>query len=210
MQPLPADVEPELGWVHADRWIGWLYVVGGLIGLASAFVLLLEKIELLKDPTYVPSCNISPILNCGSIMRTDQAELFGFPNPVIGIAGFAVIVTVGMALLAGAKFRPWFWWGLQVGALAGLVFVHWLIFQSLYRIGALCPYCMVVWIVTIPIFWYTTLYNLRRFELRRSGSVVGVVGLLSEYHAVVLTVWYLAITALIGKRFWDYWESLLT
>ena len=31
------------------------------------------------------------------------------------------------------------------------VFMHWLIFQSLYRIGALCPYCMVVWAVTIPL-----------------------------------------------------------
>ena len=43
----------------------------------------------------------------------------------------------------------------------GVVFVHWLIFQSLYVIGALCPYCMVVWAVTIPIFWYVTLHNLR-------------------------------------------------
>ena len=32
-----------------------------------------------------------------------------------------------------------------------MVFIHWLIFQSLYRIGALCPYCMVVWAVTIPL-----------------------------------------------------------
>ena len=31
------------------------------------------------------------------------------------------------------------------------MFVHWLIFQSLYRIGALCPYCMVVWAVTISL-----------------------------------------------------------
>ena len=210
MQRLPADTEPEPTWVHAERRIGWLYIVGGMIGLAAAFVLLLEKITLLEDPTYVPSCNISPILNCGSIMRTDQAELFGFPNPVIGIAGFATVVTVGMAIVAGATFRAWFWWGLQAGVTGGIVFVHWLIFQSLYRIGALCPYCMVVWTVTIPIFWYTTLYNLRRTELRRSGAVGGVVGFLSDYHAVVLTVWYLAVTSLIAKRFWDYWESLIT
>ncbi len=41
--------------------------------------------------------------------------------------------------------------GLAAGTLLGTVFVHWLIFQSLYRIGALCPYCMVVWAVTIPL-----------------------------------------------------------
>lgn len=25
-------------------------------------------------------------------------------------------------------------------------------FETLYEIGALCPYCMVVWAVTIPLF----------------------------------------------------------
>jgi len=43
--------------------------------------------------------------------------------------------------------------------------VHWLIFQSLYRIGALCPYCMVVWVVTITVFWNVTLHNLTREHL---------------------------------------------
>ena len=45
----------------------------------------------------------------------------------------------------------WYWAGLATGTLLGTAFVHWLIFQSLYRIGALCPYCMVVWAVTIPL-----------------------------------------------------------
>lgn len=86
-------------------------------------------------------------------MTTEQAEVFGFPNPVIGIASFAVVATVGVALLAGAQFARWFWLGMLIGTGAGVVFVHWLAFQSLYRIGALCPYCMVVWAVMIPTFW---------------------------------------------------------
>ena len=40
-------------------------------------------------------------------------------------------------------------------------FVTWLQYETIFRIHALCPYCMVVWTVTIPMFWYTTLYNLR-------------------------------------------------
>ena len=56
-------------------------------------------------------------------------------------------------MLSFAKvFLPqWYWAGLTVGTVLGAVFVHWLIFQSLYRIGALCPYCMLVWSVTIPL-----------------------------------------------------------
>ena len=109
----------------------------------------------------MPTCSINPILSCGSVMKTAQAEAFGFPNPIIGVAGFTVVLTTGAALLAGATFRRWFWLGLQAGVTFGIGFVHWLIFQSLYRIDALCPYCMVVWIVTIPIFLFVTLRNLR-------------------------------------------------
>lgn len=187
----------------SDRQRGWLYVIAGLVGFAAATTLLIEKIALLNDPTYVPSCSFNPILSCGSIMQSEQSEAFGFPNPIIGVAGFAIVVTVGMALLAGASFRPWFWRGLALGTLGGAVFVHWLIFQSLYRIGALCPYCMVVWVVTIPIFWYTTLHSFRRRRALLAGK-------LATYHGVVLTVWYLAIAGLIAQRFWDYWQSLLT
>lgn len=69
--------------------------------------------------------------------------------------------------------RRWFWLGLQAGTTAAVVFIHWSIFQSLYRIDALCPYCMVVWVVTIPLFWYTTLHNLRAGDFptrRRHGA----------------------------------------
>ena len=184
--------------------------MGGAIGFIASFTLLVEKIALIEDPSYVPSCSINPILSCGSIMRTDQAEAFGFPNPILGVAGFAVVATVGVALFAGAAFKRWFWWGLLTGTAGAVVFVHWLIFQSLYRIDALCPYCMVVWVVTIPIFWYTALRVLtwaqptRRPPARRFAEVA------SEYHGVVLVVWYLVIVALIGEHFWEYWRSLLT
>ncbi|MEH0580692.1 MULTISPECIES: vitamin K epoxide reductase family protein [Streptomyces] len=30
--------------------------------------------------------------------------------------------------------------------------MHWLIGQSLYELNKLCPYCTVVWIVTIALF----------------------------------------------------------
>ena len=139
-------------------------------------------------------------------MTTDQAEAFGFPNPIIGVAGFTVVLTTGVALLAGATFRRWYWLGLQAGVTFGVVFVHWLIFQSLYRIGALCPYCMVVWVVTIPLFLFVTLHNVRDGPPARRPLPSRVI---DEYRGVVLTAWYLVIAALIAKRFWDYWQTLL-
>lgn len=191
------------------RRLGWLHTIGGFVGFVAAFTLLVEKIALIQDPSYVPSCSINPILSCGSVMNTDQASAFGFPNPMIGVAGFAVVTTIGMATLAGASFRRWFWLGLQAGTTFGVVFIHWLIFQSLYRIGALCPYCMVVWVVTIPVFWYTTLHNLSLGHLAAPARLRPAIRRAAEYHGVVLTAWYLTIAALITARFWDYWSMQL-
>ncbi|MPV37895.1 vitamin K epoxide reductase family protein [Georgenia subflava] len=191
------------------RHLAVLLALGGLAGLIAAVVLLIEKIALIADPSYVPSCSINPVLSCGSVMTTPQAEAFGVPNPLIGVAGFAVVTTVGVGLFAGARYRRWFYLGLQAGVTFGVVFVHWLIFQSLYRIEALCPYCMVVWVVTIAVFWYTTLHNVDagHVPLPRSArrTVRGVAG----YHGVVLTGWYLTVATLILIQFWTYWQTLL-
>lgn len=189
--------------------MGMLLVVLGMIGFIASADLSIEKVQILIDPSYEPSCNISPLLSCGSVMITPQASAFGFPNPFIGVAGFAIVVTVGMALLAGAKFKRWFWLGLQAGTLFGVAFVTWLQYQSIYAIGALCPWCMVVWTVTIPIFLYTFIYNVRENHIRLNGTWKKISSFIDKNHGNVLAYWYLAIFLAILTHFWYYWETLL-
>lgn len=131
--------------VDPPRAVALALVLAGGLGLASAVVLLVEKIALLENPFYVPSCSVNAVLSCGSIMTSPQSELFGFPNPVLGVIAFPVVLVAGVVLLAGGRPAPWFWWGLLAGCAAGMVLVHWLVVQSAFVIGALCPYCMVVW-----------------------------------------------------------------
>ncbi|MEU9507225.1 vitamin K epoxide reductase family protein [Micromonospora sp. NPDC048170] len=192
--------------VLGERLTGWILVVGGLVGALAAFVLTVEKIALLKNPAYVPSCSINPILSCGSIMSTGQAEVFGFPNPLIGLATFPVVAVTGVAVLARLQLPRWWWLGLQAGALFGVAFVHWLFFQSLYRIGALCPYCMVVWVVMIVLFSYTTLYNLQEGRLPAPRRITGAA---LRVHSTIPTLWLLTFAALIGVQFWSYWRTLI-
>ncbi|WP_166826444.1 vitamin K epoxide reductase family protein [Brevibacterium limosum] len=188
----------------SPRDLGTLFVIGGVIGLIAAVVLLVEKMTLAANPDYIPSCNVNPILSCGSVMGTPQAAAFGVPNPIIGVAGFAIVVTIGAGLLAGGRYTAWYWGIIQVGLTFAVVFVHWLIYQSLYVIGALCPYCMAVWAVTIPIFWYATTRNLRSFSKGQKW-----ITLIHEYRGAILTGWFLLIIGLIANRFWDYWSTLV-
>ncbi|RKN50362.1 vitamin K epoxide reductase family protein [Micromonospora endolithica] len=203
----PAVAAPGAG-QFLSTVAAWVLTVGGGIGLLAAAVLTVEKINLLTRPGYVPTCSINPILSCGSVMTTPQAEAFGFPNPLIGIAGFAAVTTIGVILLARVRLPRWFWLGLQGGVTFGVVFVHWLIYQSVYVIGALCPYCMAVWAVTIPIFLYTTLSTLRANAHALPATVRAVTDGAARYHSVILVAWYAVIVAAILHRFWDYWSTL--
>lgn len=187
----------------------WLLVVGGLIGLLSAIILTIEKVHLLKNPSATLACDLNPIIACGSVINTPQASAFGFPNPLIGIAGFAIVLTVGMALLAGAAFKRWFWIGLQLGTLFGAAFVTWLQYQSIYSIGALCPYCMVVWVVTIAFFVYTLVYNIRERHMVLPARLGAIGRFISKYHVEILVSWYLLIVLAILEHFWYYWSTVI-
>jgi uncharacterized membrane protein len=184
----------------------WWVLIAGVIGLLASMTLTVEKIEILLNPSYVPSCNINPIVSCGSVMVTPQASILGFPNPLLGIVGFTVVVVTGVLAVSKVSLPQWYWAGLAAGILVGVAFVHWLIFQSLYRIGALCPYCMVVWAVTITLLVVVSSIAFRPVFESRDSTVAQV---LFQWRWSLTALWFTAVFLLIMVRFWNYWSTLL-
>jgi uncharacterized membrane protein len=180
----------------------WI-LIAGVVGLAAAATLTVEKIRLLEDPAYVPSCSINPVLSCGSVMATRQAEAFGFPNPLIGMVAFSIVVVSGVLAVGKVALPRWYWAGLATGTALGVAFIHWLIFQSLYRIGALCPYCMVVWAVTIPLLVVVSSIAL---QPARGHALVRVP---YQWRWSLAALWFTALILLIFVRFWAYWSTLI-
>jgi uncharacterized membrane protein len=190
-------------WVPAPS--GWWVLIAGAIGLLASMTLTVEKIRILLNPSYVPSCNINPIVSCGSVMTTSQASVLGFPNPLLGLVGFTVVVVTGVLATTKVPLPRWYWAGLDAGILVGAVFVHWLIFQSLYRIGALCPYCMVVWVVTLTLLVVVTSIAFRP-SLEGSTPVARV---LFQWRWSIAVLWFTGVFLLIMVRFWNYWSTLV-
>jgi uncharacterized membrane protein len=190
------------------RILPWLLLVGGIIALISSFALSIEKFNLIKNPHYVPVCNLNPIFSCSKVTQTPQAEAFGLPNPFLGIAGYAAVAAIGLALLAGAQFKKWFWRLVNVGLLLATVFLTWLQFETIYRIGALCIFCMITWAATIPVFWYLSLFNLREGNISLPKRLRPVQAFILKHHGDILILWFLILTALILKRFWYYFGNL--
>ncbi len=172
---------------------GWL-IIAGVIGWWAAFSLTLERFHLLLNPGTAASCDFSVLVQCTANLQSWQGSVFGFPNPIIGLTGWVAPIVVGAAILAGARFASWFWWAFWVGMLFAFGFVCWLIIQSIFVLGTLCPWCMVTWAVTIPTFYATTLHLLRMPVLRsprvqRAGAAaMGWVPLMAVLSYAVVAV----------------------
>ena len=183
----------------------YILIIGGVLGLIASSILTYDHNKLAQNAGYIPSCNLNPIIACGSVIKSKQGEAFHFPNPYIGLVAFPVVATTGLALLAGAKFKRWYWLGLEAGTIFGLGFIHWLFFETAYRIHALCPYCIAVWVVTITSFWYVTLYNIQAGNIKVPVSCKGFTDFLIRHHLDILILWFVVIAALILKHFWYYY-----
>jgi uncharacterized membrane protein len=181
-------------------WIAILFIVSGLVGLYGSFALIIERFSLIANPDVPLNCDINPFVSCGPVIQSWQGSLFGFPNPMIGLAAFVAPVAVGVGILAGARFARWFWIAYNLGLLGAIVFIHWLMLQTVFVIGTLCPYCMLVWLFTIPLFWYATVNNFaRNFGLPDSAASFFRTAL--KWTWIVVLIDYLVIVAIILVNF---------
>jgi uncharacterized membrane protein len=188
-----------------SRVLPYILIITGVLGLLFAFLLMYDSIKIDINPHYLPSCNLNPILNCGTVINSKEADVFGFSNPLIGVAAFPVLITTGVIVLSGAKLKRWYWLALDAGSFVGVVFMHYLFIESVYRIHAVCPYCFGTWIMTIAAFWYLSLYNIQNHNIKLSKKYKPVTDFFVRHHVDWLILWFLIIIGLILKHFWYYY-----
>jgi uncharacterized membrane protein len=132
---------------HLVAWV--LVVLAGLAGLWASLQLSIDALRLAEDPNAALSCNISDTISCAKVGLTWQANLLGFPNAFLGLMTEPVVVTLGVLGLARVALPRWFMLGALAGFAAGLGFALWLFVQSYFVIGALCPWCSVLYVSTL-------------------------------------------------------------
>lgn len=180
-------------------------VVVALLGLTAAFALTAEKIHQLQFPGEAASCDFSVLVQCGKNLESWQGSLFGFPNPLLGLMGWPVVLATAAGIFAGAKFAAWYWRAFNVVALGGFIFVIWLYSVSVFSLGTLCPWCMVTWIATIPLFWVSTFWIMKQGAW---GSTAQRWGEKLLSWALVFIVATIAIEAVIAQIYLDWVTSI--
>lgn len=188
---------------RSNLWIFGTMYVAGMIALAASFVLTLEKFHLLQNPDAVLSCSFNVVLDCSTVMQTWQASVFGFPNSPIGIMAYAGVATIALIGLMGFRFPRWYAIMTHVFYFLGLSFAYWLLFQSVYVIQVLCPWCLVVTFTTTLIFATMTHYVLREnsygFNKKVNARIQNF--LAKGYHKLIVASWIVFVVALIIIKF---------
>lgn len=167
------DAPARIAQSVATRVVAVVLVVTGAVGWVAALALTIDKLTSLANKDAVLECNISVLVQCSKNLGSAQGAILGFPNPLLGLGGFVAPIAVGVAILAGATFARWFWIALNVGVAAALGFCIWLMYQSIFALGSLCPWCMLVWAMVIPMFFTLTLHTMRSGHWGERARPVG-------------------------------------
>lgn len=208
---LRAEIDAELAAERSaksragQRLTGLVLLIGGLVGWIAALELQVGKEFLLANPGGTLACDVNPFISCGNVMMTWQSSALGIPNMAIGLAGFAIMGVIGALMASGAVLPTWFRWARLGGVSFAFGYVHFLAISAIFLIKALCPWCMVIWTVTAPMFFATLARTIESGDLRLPTQLANLLR-----HWVVLTVlWYLLVIIVIAIVFWSQWLVML-
>lgn len=178
-------------------------IIFALSGLYASFTLTVEKIELLQTPTLELPCNINAVLNCGSVMKSSYADLLGFPNSILGLIGYSAVLTLGVILLFGAIINRRFFWLANLFNLGAVIFSYFLLYTSVYTIGALCPWCLLSCLSATMIFIALLLYSLKEnhFGFSEDRHAKILMFLQKGYFIPIIVIWFTFICVLIYLKY---------
>lgn len=208
---LRAEIDAELAAERAaapragQRLVGLVLLIGGLVGWIASLELQVGKEYLLAHPGASLACDVNPFISCGNVMMTWQSTALGIPNQAIGLGGFAIMGVLGALMASGTQLPSWVRWARLGGMTFAVGYVHFLAISTIFLIRALCPWCMVIWSVTAPMFFATLARTIESGDLRVPGPLAGLL----RRWVVLSLLWYLLVVVVIALAFRRQWLVML-
>lgn len=190
---LPAAVRP--------RMTGWVMLICGAIGLLASFMLTLESFHYLENPNASLVCDISVLVTCTPAMNSSAGSLFGFPNVIVGLISFTLVLVAGALEVGEVRLPRWFYLGLQFGLIVAACMITYFQWFIGFQLQALCIWCSIIWLATIPLVVLVTCANLARGRFGAAATRAGIA--IASWAWVIIAVWYIAVTGLVLAGMWD-------
>jgi uncharacterized membrane protein len=145
--PVAAAVPEQAVPARPPQWFQWTTWGLSLAGLGMSLYLTIAHFSTSVSLV----CPATSTINCEKVTTSPQSYVFGIPVAVLGLAFY---------VFAAAANSPWAWrvtwpplrWARIGSVVAGIVFVLYLIYAELFKIGAICLLCTSVHVITLALF----------------------------------------------------------
>lgn len=185
---------PAAALYRPSRAMAIWWIAAGVAGGIVSFLLYHEYIAQLRGDTPLISCSISPVVTCGPNLLSPGGNLLGFSNSVIGMVLFTGPIFAGASALAATEgLRAWYWRTYTVFVAGAFLLVHFFAYRSVFEYSSLCPWCMIIWLVTIPLFGTVIGWTLRAGVWGTGAVVVRVGGVILSWLPLLVLADYLVI-----------------
>lgn len=190
----------------APRGFAALIAALAALGTLASAQLILAELEKLADPAGQLSCDINPLIGCGTFLERWESRALGFANSILGTIAFAALLALALALLADSRLGRWVWRGMVAWTWGALAFVLWFMSVSFFSVHSLCPWCLVVWLATLPIVIHVNSRAVQGGHLSYGRAVDRV--LVADRWVLTIVAYALLAVAIIWA-YWDKWVFIL-
>jgi uncharacterized membrane protein len=145
--PVAAAAAGEPGVAAPPAWLQWTTWVLSLGGLGVSIYLTIAHF----NTSVTLACPATSTVNCEKVTTSPQSYAFGIPVAVLGLAFYLFLAVAN---------SPWVWrmtwppirWARTGSMVVGILFVLWLVYAELFKIGAICLWCTSVHVITFALF----------------------------------------------------------
>ena len=142
-----ARAVPEDTTTPTPAWLQWTTWGLSLGGLAVSTYLTIAHF----NTTVSLACPATSTINCEKVTTSPESYVFGIPVAVLGLL-FYVFMAVATS--------PWLWrvtwpplrWARIGSVVVGILFVLYLVYSEIFKIGAICLWCTSVHVITFCLF----------------------------------------------------------
>ena len=128
-------------------WFQWTTWGLSLAGLGVSIYLTIAHF----NQSVTLACPATSTINCEKVTTSPESYVFGIPVAVLGLAFY---------LFMAVACSPWLWrltwpplsWARIGSVVVGILFVLYLVYSEIFKIGAICLWCTSVHVITFCLF----------------------------------------------------------
>ncbi len=180
----------------------WIITGGSAVGLVASLLQTIERINYALHPKVALMCDLNAVFSCSSVFDAWQSRVFGFSNSLVCMIFFATTLGLGLVAATGSEINRRLQHVFHFFSVFFLGFGAWYLWQSTYRIGFVCIFCLFCYsaVIVMNWAWFRVYYQQTVPRVSSKAKLVRFVDAGGD--VLVAFMWVLAIASMILFHFW--------